>query len=92
MDLTKAIEMAPTFSSSFFSRGNSKYDLEDFKGAIEDYTKAIELMPDFPEAYFNRGLSKIYTSQKEEGCLDLSRAGELGDGKAYEVIKKHCTN
>jgi len=28
--------------------------------------------------------------QKDSGCLDLSKAGELGKSIAYEAIKKHC--
>jgi len=28
--------------------------------------------------------------QKDSGCLDLSKAGELGYFKAYETIKKYC--
>jgi hypothetical protein len=27
---------------------------------------------------------------KNGGCLDLSKAGELGIEKAYEIIKKFC--
>ena len=34
--------------------------------------------------------SKLKLGQKESGCLDLSRAGELGYNEAYEAIKKYC--
>ena len=40
--------------------------------------------------YLNRGASKIMLGQKDSGCLDLSKAGELGDTKAYGLIKKYC--
>ncbi len=26
----------------------------------------------------------------DEGCLDLSKAGELGHGNAYRAIKEFC--
>jgi hypothetical protein len=26
----------------------------------------------------------------DEGCLDLSKSGELGYKEAYEIIKKYC--
>jgi hypothetical protein len=42
------------------------------------------------DAYFNRGLVLIYLKDKEKGCIDLSRAGELGVQDAYSVIKKYC--
>jgi len=36
------------------------------------------------------GLSKILLGQKDSGCLDLSKAGELGYAEAHETIKKYC--
>ena len=58
--------------------------------SIESYTKAIDLYPYMGDAYFNRGLVLIYLKDKEKGCIDLSRAGELGVQDAYGVIKKYC--
>lgn len=43
-------------------------------------------------AYLNRGLAKINLSQTNAGCLDLSKAGELGQEGAYEAIKKYCND
>ena len=42
------------------------------------------------EAYYNRALVLIYIKDREKGCIDLSRAGELGVKDAYGVIKKYC--
>ena len=42
------------------------------------------------DAYFNRGLVLIYLKDKEKGCIDLSRAGELGVHDAYSAIKRFC--
>ena len=33
----------------------------------------------------------IYLKDKEKGCIDLSRAGELGVDDSYSVISKYCT-
>jgi hypothetical protein len=43
------------------------------------------------EAYYNRGLVHIYLQDREKGCLDMSKAGELGITDAYSVIKKYCS-
>jgi hypothetical protein len=59
-------------------------------GAIDHYGKAIEQYPYMGDAYFNRGLVLIYLKDKEKGCIDLSRAGELGVGDAYNVISRYC--
>ena len=32
----------------------------------------------------------IFLKDKEKGCIDLSKAGELGVEDAYSVIKKYC--
>ena len=58
--------------------------------AIESYDRALKLYPDMADAYFNRGLVLIYVKDKEKGCIDLSRAGELGIDDAYGVIAKYC--
>ncbi len=77
-------------AEDYLDSGNAKADLEDYKGAIQDYNKAIELNPDLAEAYYNRGVAKIFLGQKDDGCLDLSKAGELGHAEAYEAIKENC--
>ena len=58
--------------------------------SIESYDKAIELYPYMGDAYYNRGLVLIYLKDKEKGCIDLSRAGELGVADSYSVIAKYC--
>jgi len=71
-------------------RGLAKAKLGDYKGAISDYNKAIELNPKLADAYYDRGVVKLLLGQKDSGCLDLYKAGELGFDKAYEVIKEYC--
>jgi len=77
-------------AEDYNNSGNAKYKLQDYKGEIQDYNKAIEIDPNHAFAYYNRGLTKILLGQKDNGCLDLSKAGELGHAKAYEAIKEHC--
>jgi len=72
------------FADAYNSRGLAKNDLKDYTGAIDDFTEAIKIVPGFAMAYSNRGIVKINTGQKESGCLDLSRAAELGNIQASE--------
>ena len=44
----------------------------------------------YSNSYYNRGLAKIALDQKDSGCLDFSKAGELGLSAAYEAIKEYC--
>ena len=87
---SKAIQLDPTESNAYYNRGLSKYKLEDYRGAIADYTIAIELKPDTGIFYYKRGITKLELNQKDSGCLDLSKAGELGETDAYEDIKEYC--
>lgn len=89
-DLNKAIELEPEWSFAYFNRANMKIILKDYSGAIADYTTAIRHKPDLAEAYYNRGLTQIFLKNKEEGCEDLGKAGELGVTSAYKAIKRYC--
>ncbi|MES2284693.1 MAG: tetratricopeptide repeat protein [Bacteroidota bacterium] len=89
-DLIEAIKLNPVYSDTWYYRGISKHQIKDLSGAIADYNIAIEINPKYTDAYLNRGLAKISLGQKDSGCLDLSKAGELGSGQAYEQIKKYC--
>ena len=77
-------------AEDYFDLGVSKAKLKDYRGAIADYTKVIEIDPNYALAYLNRGYAKLFLGQKDSGCLDLSKAGELGDKKAYDAIKEYC--
>ena len=88
-DYNKAIELNPSDAEAYNNRGVAKGKLQDYTGAIQDYNKAIEINPNYA-AYYNRGAAKILLGQKENGCLDLSKAGELGFAGAYEAIKQYC--
>lgn len=90
-DYTKAIELNyPKLKFVYDGRGDALKKLEEYKAAIQDYTKAIEIDPNYAIAYFKRGITKIKIENIKLGCLDLSRAGELGYKEAYEYILKYC--
>jgi tetratricopeptide (TPR) repeat protein len=91
-DLKAAIEIVPDIPYLYFNLGNLYCLSSEHVNSIENYNKAIELYPYMGDAYFNRGLVLIYLKDKEKGCIDLSRAGELGVQDAYGVIKKYCEN
>jgi tetratricopeptide (TPR) repeat protein len=89
-DYTACLKLYPGFYHAYFNRANIKILSNDYIGAIWDFSRAISYDPKFAEGYFNRGLTYIYIRKPDEGCLDLSKAGELGIDKAYDVIKKFC--
>lgn len=89
-DLEAAAKVVGDIPYIYFDLGNLYCLAAEHLSSIENYDKAIALYPYMADAYFNRGLVLIYLRDKEKGCIDLSRAGELGLADAYPVIKKYC--
>ena len=89
-DMRAAAETVPDIPYIYFNLGNLYCLASEHVQSIENYTRAIELYPYMGDAYFNRGLVLIYLKDREKGCIDLSRAGELGVADAYNVIKRYC--
>jgi len=99
-DYTKAIQLDneknQTAYRAYRNRGIAKFFLQDYRGAISDINMVIVEKPESYQnesemwLYYYRGLSKIGLGDKDNGCLDLSKAGELGLAKAYTAIKIYC--
>ncbi len=90
-DLNKAALLMPDNAYIYYNLGNLRCLSNAIPDAISNYTQAITLYPYMGEAYYNRGLVHIYLREVEKGCMDISKAGELGVEEAYSVIKKYCT-
>ena len=89
-DMKEAAGIMKDMPYVYYNLGNLYCLSSEHINSIDNYTKAIEIYPYMGDAYFNRGLVLIYLKDKEKGCIDLSRAGELGVQDAYGVIKKYC--
>ena len=89
-DLNKAVKLFPDFAEAYYNRANLRALSGSLPEAYEDYSKAIALNPTFAEAYYNRGVIQIFMKDTRKGCLDLSKAGELGITEAYEVLKRYA--
>jgi len=89
-DYSSAITINENYIEAYFNRGKAKQFLQAYEDAINDCTKIIEINPNNIDAYYMRGILRINFGDMKNGCLDLSKAGELGDHKAYESIKEKC--
>ena len=88
-DMTRAIRCAPDFAQAYYNRGTLQALSGRLPEAFDDFTRAIELDPLLAEAYYNRGLTQIYMKDTRKGCLDLSKAGELGIDEAYGILSRY---
>jgi tetratricopeptide (TPR) repeat protein len=91
-DYTAAIAINENYVEAYFNRGKAKQYLQAYQDAINDCSKIIQINPKNASAYSMRGILRIEFGDLKNGCLDLSKAGELGDLNAYELIKEKCTS
>jgi tetratricopeptide (TPR) repeat protein len=89
-DYSSAIAINENFIEAYFNRGKASQFLNTYEDAIADCSKIIQINPKNYDAYYMRGILNISYGKTKEGCLDLSKAGELGDLKAYETIRDKC--
>ena len=89
-DYSAAITINENYIEAYFNRGKAKQFLQAYEDAINDCTKIIQINPKNVDAYYMRGILRIDFGDLKNGCLDLSKAGEMGDTKAYEAIKERC--
>jgi tetratricopeptide (TPR) repeat protein len=91
-DYSAAITLNENFVDAYFNRGKAKQYLSAYQDAINDCTKIIQINPKNSSAYSMRGILRIEFGDTKNGCLDLSKAGEMGDLDAYDLIKEHCNS
>jgi len=98
LDYKKSIELLlleetsvdPVISETYHNMALAKFKLSDTRGALNDLNLSIIRNPKNGGSYYLRGICKNYLYSDNSGCLDLSKAGELGVSKAYEAIRKYC--
>ncbi len=74
-DLTKVIKISETESPLNYEDNDNNSNKKN---------------PLIIKAYLELGNSYLKLSKIDEACLSWSKAGELGDYKSYELIKKYC--
>ena len=75
---------------TYITRGLAYAEIKKWDEAISNYNTVIKMKPDYATAFHLKGLAEIGKGDLDAGCLDLSRAGELGSIDAYNDIKLHC--
>ena len=94
VDANKALNLGfdnnEFYHMAYSARAGSQMSLKDYTKGLEDYNKAIQYSPKSGYTYYLRALVKHLMGDKNGGCLDLSKAGELGYSEAYEAIRQFC--
>lgn len=74
----------------YLRRAQIRYNKALYSSAFEDINQALKMKPNDGGCYLMRGLIQVQLGRKNSGCLDLSKAGELGIKEAYEYIQSVC--
>ena len=86
----KAIAINPQYAIAYNNRGNAKYGLKDYQGAIADYTMVIAINPQLALAYKNRGIAKELVGDLKGACADWRKASSLGEKDTAEWVRDQC--
>jgi len=76
-DLTRALELDPTYATVYYNRGKVFQETQRRDAAIQDYNKAIELKPTMVNAYINRGNTYRNGGLYELALADYNKALDL---------------
>lgn len=87
--VNKALDMDKSEAYIWDTRGELYYHIGEYEKSVKDMDKAISIQENANSFYF-RGLSNLKLNKKSKACSDFSKAGELGESKAYEEITKNC--
>lgn len=69
--------LSPDLPGAYYSRGNAKYQIADYSGAVGDYDKAVKLNPNYAQAYGNRGAAKYKLNDYKGAIEDWGKAIQL---------------
>lgn len=61
-------------ATAYYNRGNERYELKNYQGAIDDYTQAIKLNPNLSGAYYNRGNTYSQLEKYQDAIADYTQA------------------
>jgi tetratricopeptide (TPR) repeat protein len=73
-----------------YKRGECKFFLNDYKGAIKDFDLCLEINKEYQYALALRGESKLKIDDKEGACKDLNMAYKLGVKDILGLINENC--
>lgn len=92
LDFSKIIEKNKNDCEANYFRGLSYGSIENYSDAILDLNQAIRFCEDEKKAraYLFLGICWNALGDKETGCLNFSKAGELGIEEAYKKITEYC--
>ena len=90
LNYNKSIVQEPQNPNLYCLRGFAKESIDDFEGALNDYNQALQIDENYSIAYYYIGLLKLTRLNDQKGCLELTKASELGLLEAKKALEYYC--
>lgn len=84
--LNKCLRESPGFADAYFTRGATREQLDDLKGANTDYNIYLELKPDQPEALLSRAIVRYQLGLFDQAKVDFQRLLTLPAGETNTIF------
>ncbi len=88
--INKAIKLDVENSDAVQLRAELKYELHDYTNSIFDCNRVIELGDASNMTFLVRGKSNLKIGLKKEACADFTKAQQLGNAQATDLLLKSC--
>lgn len=91
-DCSNAQSLNETYFQVYQTKGKIYETIEDLPNAILEFEKAIKYGDNSGITYFKLGVLFLKSGNETKGCEYLSKAGELGFMKSFDIIKSVCND
>ena len=88
-DIDRAITMQPRSDLYYSEKASLQVRVGLYDEAMETARLCIDVAPEHSDGYLFLGLAQCLKGQKAEGVKNLTKAKELGDPQADELIEKY---
>lgn len=83
------LKIHPENGDAWFGKAFAKLQLGEFAGSILDFDRSIGLNNPV-ESHFHKGKALLALNKKEEACIELKNASEMGLAEAVLLWKETC--
>lgn len=89
-DIMKAVELEPGNKDYLAEYGAVNLRVARYDDAIKNLKDALAIDPKFAACYRLIGFCQLQQGKKTEACENFTKAKELGDEAAVQMIEKNC--
>lgn len=86
----QAVKLDNTNIAAIDTRAEIKFNLNDYKGCIEDANSALLLNPKIANCYLLKGRSYYRLGKKTEACVQWQKVVDIGNIDALDYLSQYC--